>query len=444
MSPPTPRDGSARRLRRRRVALALAVGLLASLALAGGAALWLDHEPPPPATVSSLAAVATAAADNPGQVARGAYLARVGNCAGCHTARGGAAYAGGRGLATPFGTVFAGNLTPDADTGLGRWSADDFWRALHHGRSRDGRWLAPAFPYTEFSHVNRADSDALHAYLRSLAPVRQAAPASGLRFPFNTQLALAMWRALYFQPAAPDALDQPGRSAQWQRGAYLVRGLGHCAACHAPRNVLGATVQAAQLAGGALPMQPWFAPSLAPRSGQPLPVQAQDLVALLRTGQSAHGTASGPMAEVVVASTQHWTDGDLQAAATYLTSLPPQPAAPRLAEAATPELAAQRLRGAALYADRCASCHGDDGQGAPGIYPPLAANPSVTLADPGNALQVIRHGGFAPATAANPRPYGMPPAAVSPQELADVLTHVRQSWGNQAAAVSVQQVMGAR
>jgi mono/diheme cytochrome c family protein len=411
------------------------VMLLGMLTAAAAAVVWLNHTPDSAPSPAPRADAAT--------VARGAYLARVGNCAACHTARGSQAYAGGRGLPTPFGTVYAGNLTPDDETGLGRWSADDFWRALHHGRSRDGRLLTPAFPYTAFTQVSRDDSDALYVYLRSLAPVAQPTTASGLRFPFNTQAALAVWRALYFRPAASAAAAEPGRSAEWQRGAYLVRGLGHCAACHAPRNALGATRQADRLAGGALPLQPWFAPDLAPLAGVPLDRQQRDVVDLLRTGMSAHGTAGGPMAEVVVGSTQHWTDPDLQAAAVYLTSLPTrQPPASAPGPADT-DNAAQTARAKALYTHQCAGCHGAHGEGAPGVYPPLAGNPSVTLADAGNAMQVIRHGGFAPQTRAHPRPFGMPPAGLSHQDLADVTTFIRQSWGNQAGAVTVQEAMRA-
>ncbi len=441
--------------RRRPGLRAAALGLVGGLLLAAAAVAWIDRAPDRAsdrvsdrATDRLRSATATDAADADAR-ARGAYLARLGNCASCHTARGGVAYAGGRGLPTPFGTVYAGNLTPDPGSGLGAWSADDFWQALHHGRSRDGRRLAPAFPYTEFTRVSRADSDALYAFLRSLPPVVQAAPASGLRFPFNTQAALAVWRALYFRPADPAeaaALPPSGATAAWQRGAYLVRGLGHCAACHAPRNALGATRQAEQLAGGALPMQPWFAPSLAPLAGVPAARQQQDLVDLLRSGLSSRGVASGPMAEVVVGSTQHASEQDLEAIATYLLSLPAQPAPSRQpagAEAAEAANGAQRERGAVLYGDRCAECHGRQGEGAAGIYPALAGNPSVTLEQPDNALQVVRHGGFAPATGRNPRPYGMPPSELDAQQRADVLTYIRQSWGNQAPAVTILQSLRA-
>lgn len=207
---------------------------------------------------------ATAINATPELLARGAYLARAGNCAACHTVRGGTPYAGGRGIDTPFGTVYSSNLTPDVRTGIGSWSAAEFWRALHNGRSKDGRLLYPAFPYPSYTTVTRPDSDALYAYLHSLPATAQPAPPHALRWPFNQQAALAVWRALYFSPATFQ--PEPAQSAEWNRGAYLVRGLGHCGACHTARNALGATDTRLDLAGGLIPVQNWYAPSLtAPR-----------------------------------------------------------------------------------------------------------------------------------------------------------------------------------
>ena len=394
-------------------------------------------------------AAATHAADtapDAALVARGAYLARAGNCAGCHTARGGEAYAGGRGIDTPFGTVYSSNLTPDDETGLGRWSAPQFWRAMHHGRSADGRLLVPAFPYTSTTQVNRADSDAIHAYLRSLTPVRRASQPHDLQFPFGTQPALAVWRALYFRPGEyrPDA----DRSAEWNRGAYLVQGLGHCNACHASRNALGATGGPLDLDGGLIPVQNWYAPSLTdPREAGVGGWPTEAVVALLKTGvadvRGARVTASGPMGEVVQRSTQHLSEADLVAMATYLQSLhAPPPATERAALASPAEAAAPSARGAALYGDHCASCHGERGEGVPGAYPPLAGNRAVTMAVPANLVRIVLEGGFAPSTAGHPRPYGMPPFAqtLASDDVAALLTHLRGSWGNRAEPVSALQV----
>lgn len=401
------------------------------LLLAGASALvwWLNVRGEPDLAAAPADAPATAEA-----IARGAYLARAGNCAACHTARGGTPYAGGTPIPTPFGTVYGSNLTPDPTHGLGGWTSTAFWRAMHHGRSRDGRLLLPAFPYTSFTEVSRADSDALFAYLQSLPAVPQPNRPHALRWPYDQQAALAVWRALYFRSGSyqPDAAQTP----QWNRGAYLVRGLGHCAACHTARNTLGASDSKA-LAGGLIPMQNWYAPSLAsPAEAGVADWPAEDVVALLRDGVAPQGWVTGPMAEVVLRSTQHLDADDLQAMAHYLQSLPqhPGPAAPPRAAAAAEVL----TQGRRIYDNQCAQCHGAAGEGAGGVYLPLAGNRSVTMANTANLVQVVLFGGFAPATAGNPRPYGMPPfvQSLTDREIAAVLTYVRGAWGNDAGAVS--------
>ena len=413
---------------------ALVIASLLSLLIAGGA-WWIvsaDRVDDEDLDVST----APARAD-PALVARGRYLAQAGHCAGCHTARGGASYAGGRPIATPFGTVHSSNLTPDAATGLGLWTANDFWRALHHGRSRDGRLLYPAFPYPNYSLVTRADADALFAYLRSLAPVAQPQRAHALRFPFDTQAALAAWRALYFDPQRfePDAQ----RSAAWNRGAYLVRGLGHCSACHASRNALGAAADALALDGGTMPAPPWYAPSLAsPHEAGLAGADAGEALRLLRSGVSAQASVSGPMAEVVRGSLQHLDEADLQAMVVYLQSLAPPPAARR--PTASPALAS--AHGLDLYEKHCAACHGERGEGALGIYPPLAGSRALLADPPANAVLAVLGGGFPPATAGNPRPYGMPPFAtlLDDAEIATLLTTLRASFGNAGSTVSALEV----
>lgn len=370
------------------------------------------------------------------QVARGAYLARVGNCMLCHTDRGGAAYAGGRAIETPFGTVYSSNLTPDAGTGIGRWSVTHFRRALHEGRSRDGRLLYPAFPYTHTTRVTDADADALYDYLRSLPPVNRPNRAHRLRWPYGTQAALAVWRALYFKPE--QHVEDPNRTREWNRGAYLVRGLAHCGACHTARDALGGSRDLLDLSGGLIPMRNWYAPSLASPSEAsvadwPLP----EIEQLLATGVSPRGTVLGPMAEVVLHSTQYLEPTDIRAMAVFLKSLPPTPTDTDPREVPRPG-SATLDRGGRLYGEHCAACHGDQGQGVRGAYPPLAGNRAVTLPVTANLVQVVLHGGFAPATQGNPRPFGMPPfATVLPDaDVAAVLTYIRASWGNRAAPLS--------
>jgi len=405
--------------------LLLAAALVWAYNFWGGASL--DEAPPttPP---------------NSEQVARGAYLARVGNCMLCHTERGGTPYAGGRGIDTPFGTVYSSNITPDAATGIGNWSAGYFRRALQEGRSRDGRLLYPAFPYPHMTLVTAADADALFDYLRSLPPANKPNRGHRLRWPYSTQAALAVWRALYFRPEKfeEDATHTP----EWNRGAYLVRGLAHCGACHTARNALGGSSDLTDLSGGLIPMQNWYAPSLssateAGTADWPL----AEIEQLLSTGIAPRATTSGPMAEVVLNSLQYLEPGDIRAMAVYLKSLPPTPSDTDPLEVRSP--ADQVLyQGSKIYKDRCAECHGDRGQGVPNAYPALTHNRQVTLPVTANLVQVVLHGGFPPATRGNPRPYGMPPFAMqlSDADVAAVLSYVRASWGNRASPVSELEV----
>ena len=366
-------------------------------------------------------------------------LAHLGHCAGCHSAPGGPPYAGGAPLVTPFGTVYGGNLTPDPDTGLGRWTAQDFWQALHHGRSRDGRLLNPAFPYENFSLISRDDSDALYAYLQSLPAVRQVAPAHELRFPANTQWGLALWRALHFTPAPEH------RSAGLPRGEYWVRGLGHCSACHAPRNALGAQTGTDDFRGASLPGGRAYAPPL-PSAGRADagPWTPRDLVDYLKTGHSRQGAALGVMAEVVVGSTQHVDESILQEMAQYLLSRNPPPlaTAPRQGQDPAPSSAALLQAGERLYGEHCATCHGEQGQGQAGLYPPLAGNPRVARDPSTNLIRIILEGGFGPATPGHPRPFGMPPFGhvLKAEEVAAIATHIRRRWNGRSDDVTPLEV----
>jgi len=405
---------------KRRLVSTLAVALMTA---AGVMLVQTFHEP-------GGTARAPAVADRAAQLRQGAYLARAGNCMSCHTALDGAPYAGGRPLATPFGIVYGPNLTPDAATGIGRWSADDFWRAMHNGKSKDGSFLYPAFPYPNYTKVTRADSDAIYAHLRTLAPVRQQNREHALRFPYNVRPLLAFWRALYFTPGEYTA--QPEQGVQWNRGAYLVQGLGHCSACHAPRNALGASLGAERLGGGPMPEPGWHAPSL---GGVRDVGQLSDL---LHNGVSERDAVAGPMAEVVAGSLEHLERRDIGAIAHYLTSLPDR-APPAYSPGPSGDAAAVLAQGARLYEKHCVSCHAVSGEGKPRAYPQLAAKGHLAT---GNAVRMVLDGGYAPSTAGNPWPYGMPPfgGVLSDAEVAAVLSHVRNSWGNQGALVLPQEV----
>ncbi len=360
--------------------------------------------------------------------ARGAYLVKLGNCAACHTARGGTAWAGGRAFETPFGIVYSSNLTPHPEHGLGRWNADDFWRALHDGRSRDGHLLNPVFPFQNFARIGRDDADAMFAYLQTLPPQAQANRPHALEWPYNTQFSLALWRARYFSPQPVQDSVPQGNTPQ--RGAYLALGLGHCSACHAPRDRLGG-FDVTDLRGGRMPGSNWYAPDLHLRQRWEL----ADLRLWLASGQSQQRAAYGPMAEVIYTSLQQWTIEDQMALAGWLHARPLQESAPeariRHLDSLQPEEAQIAARGKKLYQQHCADCHGAQGQGVAGVYPTLNRNSSIQLGAPENALRMMLHGGFAPGTGGNPRPYGMPPFAhtLSDGEVADVLSWMRSEWG---------------
>jgi len=426
---------TARRSRWRRIA---GLCLLGGLLLAAWAIWdnWGRQAPPRTGPAVDL--------NDPARIAQGAYLARAGNCAACHTARGGVPLAGGRGIDTPFGTVYSSNLTPDDDTGLGRWSADAFWTALHLGRSPDGRLLTPAFPYNHTSVITREDSDALFAWLRQQPATRQATPAHTLQWPLGTQPALAVWRSLFFRPT-PFRAD-PQQSTEWNRGAYLVRGLGHCAACHSPRNALGASGGVADLSGGLMPVVNWYAPSLlSERETGLASTPLAEIVRLLQTGRNSDATVSGPMGEVVQQSLQHLNPEDLQAMVVYLQARARQAPSEAAATPAPPVRASVRDLGLKVYERHCATCHGEQGEGVAGIYPALRGNPAVRLNEAANLVQTVLFGGYGPATRGHPRPFGMPPFVLEleDREIAAVLTHLRsalQAPGEQAAEVTPLQV----
>jgi mono/diheme cytochrome c family protein len=376
---------------------------------------------------------------------RGRELVTLGDCRSCHTVRGGAAFAGGRGIPTPFGTFFTPNITPDPQTGIGRWSADDFWHALHNGYSRDGTLLYPTFPYTNYTKLSRRDADAMFAYLKSVPPASQANRQHELAFPYNHRLLLIAWRYLFFRPGVYES--DPAQSPEWNRGAYLTLGLGHCSACHESRNALGAIRSKRNPSGGLV--LSWYAPALT--STHEAGVQdwnVTDIARLLKTGQVERTASSastlGPMAQVVHDSLQFARDEELRAMAAYLKTLPET--APRaswgLSLAPQKATVATLSEGATIYAKQCAECHGEHGEGRSPAAPPLAGNRGVTMSSVVDPIRIVLFGGYPPGTAGNPRPFGMPPylPTLSDTEIADVLTYVRASWGNASSPVFPEEV----
>lgn len=378
-----------------------------------------------------------------GIVERGRYLAQAGDCIACHTVPGEKIFSGNRPMPTPFGTLYSPNITPDAATGIGKWTAQQFYTMMHTGRSRDGALLYPAMPFASYTKVSRADCDAIFAYLRSVPAVRQPSRPHDLRFPYNNRALLIGWRTLYFQEG--EYQPDNSKSAEWNRGAYLVQGLGHCAMCHTAINALGGSSAANAFEGGLIPMQNWYAPSLTSNREAGLGNwQIQDIIDLLQTGVSNRGTVYGPMAEVTYNSLQYMSDDDVRAMAQYLKSLPGKEAPEADTENAPlrADLNQMYSEGKRVYAAQCASCHGAEGRGKLPHYPPLAANQSIGMTSSVNPIRMVLNGGYPPGTRKNPMPYGMPPfaQALSDADIAAVVTFIRTAWGNRGGPVTQREV----
>ena len=383
------------------------------------------------ASAFALAAVA-AHADDSAQIARGRYLAIEGDCVVCHTRQdaGSPQYAGGYPLHAEPGTVFSSNITPDKDTGIGKWDADQFYRALHDGIAPGGRHLYPAFPYAYFSSLSRTDGDAIFAYLKTIKPVHYRPPHSDLIFPANVRTGMAFWNALYLSKK-PFQSDKT-KSTQWNRGAEIVTGIGHCGACHSPKNFLFADKPGTAMQGNVV--DGWYAPNItgAKRDGLG-DWSAQDIVQFLKTGRNAHAWVAGSMLPVVEDSTSQMTDSDLAAIAIYLKSYP------AVAETKPPMPDAKQMAaGQAVFVARCTVCHTQtSAQG----YPTLVSNTLVQGRDPSTVLRIILQGAQSAKTVNKPAAFSMPAFPVlSDQELADVATYIRNSWGNRANPVSAGDV----
>jgi mono/diheme cytochrome c family protein len=374
-----------------------------------------------------------------GTVERGRALTDVSDCGSCHTADPSRPFAGGKRIDTPFGGVYSANLTPDRDTGLGARSDEDFFQALHFGVGRDGSRYYPAFPYPHFTKLTKSDVLAIRAYLDTFPPVHNTPPTPQLRWPLNYRVLMRGWNLIFFRPGIFEP-DQ-SKSAAWNRGAYLVEGAAHCGACHTPKNFLGAEKRD-QKFGGSL-VDGWFAPRLdgAERGGLKS-WSMEDIVEYLQSGRNGHSHASGPMAEVVLNSTSRISDDDLRAMAVYLKDLPSGAPEPAVA----PPSPSQMADGEKLYKGACIACHEADGSGSPRIYPPLPGNANLQSDDPSSALRIILDGAETMTTPRAPNTGSMPPyrAKMSDQEIADVTTYIRNSWGNAATAVTPAQVSKAR
>lgn len=383
-------------------------------------------------------------------IERGRYVAHLGDCIACHTEEKGPAMAGGRALETPFGMLYSTNITPDVKTGIGGYSFAQFDRAMRKGVTADGHNLYPAMPYPSYAKMSEDDMRALYAFLmQGLAPVSQANKPSGMHWPFNIRWGLQFWNWAFLDDAQfkPDA----SKDTVWNRGAYLVQGLGHCGSCHTPRGI--AFQEKAMSDAGAKGQ--FFLAGETVESWRALSLRnlwtVEDTVLLLKTGQNRFATVSGNMTEVIQHSTQHFTDADLTAMATYLKSLPPgendlpMPAASTVA--VTPTLPGNLFttRGGLGYVQFCVDCHRQDGTGVKGIFPPLAQNPSIKGAEADSLLHIMLTGWKTAQTAAHPRIYTMPGfSRLADQEVAEILSFVRASWGNNAEPLAASLVKKSR
>lgn len=422
-----------------------------------------EHAPAPaPQVIDDLPAdyAADLTAEQRTLVERGRYVARLGDCVACHTGSKTAPMAGGLALETPFGKLYSTNITPDKATGMGGYSFAQFDRAMRKGVAADGRNLYPAMPYPSYAKMTEDDMQALYAYLmQGVTPVQAANQPSEMGFPFNQRWGLSLWNWLFlddtpFQP-------QAGQSAEWNRGAYLVQGLGHCGACHTPR---GIAFQEKTMSGEG-PNGPLFLAGETVEGWRALSLRdlwtPQETAELLKTGRNRHGSVSGNMVDVVQHSTQYMSDGDLLAIGTYLKALPagkndlpmqvaqgPAPviAIPARSVGSTEALATTaaahynvpadlyRTRGGLGYLQFCADCHRSDGAGVDGIFPPLAGNRSLQSDNASTLIHIMLTGWTTPVTQAHSRPLTMPAfAQLGNQEIADILNFTRRNWGRKDA-----------
>jgi mono/diheme cytochrome c family protein len=371
---------------------------------------------------------------NAAQLRHGQYLVRMGDCLSCHLRADGEPFAGGLGLNTPFGVIYSSNISSDPNQGIGNWTPEQFYHAMHDGIGGHGQHLYPAFPYPWFRNLSRDDDDALLAYLKTTPPVAYRPPDNQLIFPMNIRASVSVWNLLSLRQE-PVAQPPQGAGPEWSHGETLVRGAGHCSACHTPRNLLGADKKSRDFQGGLL--DNFVAPDLTGNMRTGLGRwSVDDITEYLRTGRNARAAAGGPMGDVVTYSTSLITEEDRHAIAVYLKSLP----ASADVEVATPDAASMK-RGAAIFSDACTACHLENAVGQPTMFPPLGNNAVAQQNDPTSVLHIILAGVRVGPSPTRPSPLTMPSFAwkLTDQQVADVSTYVRNSWGNRAPAVTAAQ-----
>jgi mono/diheme cytochrome c family protein len=371
-------------------------------------------------------------------IEHGRYLANAADCGSCHTVPGSDhPFSGGRPIETPFGTLVSPNITPDRETGIGDWGDDEFDAAVRHGRRRDGARLYPAMPFPYYTRMSRQDVTDIRAYLDTIEPARNAVRVKRLPFPFNVRAAMTAWDALYFKPG--EYRSDVSKSAEWNRGAYLVQGPGHCGACHTPKTWLGGDKTSKALRGYTL--QGWVAPDITSGQGALGSWSTDDVASYLRTGHNRNAAAAGLMAEVVDLSTSRMTDDDIKAIAVYLKDV--SGSAPEAAASSDKNVLAA---GKAVYQDLCSSCHTPDGKGVPNLFPNLSEAATVSAKDPATVLRVILQGAQRVATDREPTGPAMPAFGwqLDDGQIAAVATFLRTDFGHKAPPVSEAEVQKAR
>lgn len=376
-------------------------------------------------------------------IERGRYLATLGDCAACHTSgvQGSKPYAGGVAIETPFGLLMGANITPDPDTGIGKWTFDDFQRAMSQGVGHEGVRLYGAMPFTAYTKVTKEDNRAIWEYLQSLQPVHNTVQSNQLPFPFNIRTSLIGWNWINFTQG--EYQPDPKKSVEWNHGAYIVAGLGHCGTCHTPKNLLGGDKNSEFLQGGVV--EGWMAPDITTNNHTGLGKWTlEDITSYLKTGSNRYDMATGPMAEEVKNSSQRWTDADLKAVAVYLKESGHDSGA----QAPEPIKAddSSMKAGKAIYADRCSACHTPNGTGQQGLFPRLADSPLINSENATSLIHVVLAGSRPVDTDAAPTAPGMPSFGgnLSDADVANVVTFIRNSWGNAATAVSAEDVKDLR
>lgn len=356
-------------------------------------------------------------------VERGRYLANAADCGSCHTVPGSDhPFSGGRPIETPFGVLVSPNITPDRETGIGAWSDEEFEAAVRNGRRRDGKRLYPAMPFPYFARMTPQDVKDVRAYLSTIEPLRNPVSANHLPFPLNERMAMAVWDKLYFAPGT--FKEEPSKSKQWNRGAYLVQGAGHCGACHTPKTFLGGDETSEPLQGYTL--QGWVAPDITSGQGPLAQWSAEDLAQYLKAGHNRFAAAAGLMSEVVELSTSKLSDDDVKAMAVYLKDVSgPKSAADSSADARV------LTAGGAIYQDLCSACHKPDGTGVPNLIPDLTQAATVNTGNPTTVLRVILQGAQSVATDREPTGPAMPAFGwqLNDAQVAAVATYVRNHWG---------------